>query len=35
MSKKSRFRWIFEKKDGKRAQALLKFEQQQFYHTYW
>ena len=35
MSIKSRFRGLFEKQHGKRAQILLKSEQQHLYHIYW
>ena len=35
MSIKSRFRGLFEKQHGKRAQILLKSEQQHLCHIYW
>ena len=35
ISKNSRFRWSFEKHDGKQAQTLLKFQRQNFYDIYW
>ena len=35
MSKKSRFRLIFQKEHGKRVSTLFKFEQQTLYHIYW
>ena len=35
MSKKSRFRWSFDKQHGKWDQNLLKSEFHQFYHIYW
>ena len=35
MSKKSIFKGIFGKQDGKRAQTLLKFAWQNLYHIYW
>ena len=34
MSKKSIFKGIFGKQDGKRAQTLLKFAWQNLYHIY-
>ena len=34
MSKKSRFRGSFEKKDGKQVQTILEFEQPHLYHIY-
>ena len=34
MSKKSRFKGPFDRKDGKRIQALLGSGQQHFYHIY-
>ena len=35
MSKKSRFRWCFDKQYGKRAQALFKSASQHLYNIYW
>ena len=35
MSKKSRFRLILEKQDGKRVPTLLKSERQNLYDIYW
>ena len=35
MSKKSRFRLLFEKKHGKGVSTLFKFERQNLYHIYW
>ena len=35
ISKNSRFRWSFEKQDGKQTQTLLKFQRQNFYDIYW
>ena len=35
MSKKSRFRRSFDKKDGKQRDTLLKSERQHLYHIYW
>ena len=35
MSKKSRFRPSFDKKDGKQRDTLLKSERQHLYHIYW
>ena len=35
MSKKSRFRLLFQKEHGKRVSTLFKFERQNLYHIYW
>ena len=35
MSKKIRFKRLFDKEHGKRSQTLLKSAQQQLYHIYW
>ena len=35
MSKKSRFRLLFQKEHGKRVSTLFKFERQNVYHIYW
>ena len=35
MSKKPRFRGPFDKEHGKRAETLLKSEQEHVYHIYW
>ena len=35
MSEKSRFRFTFQKKDGRRVSALLRSERQHLYHIYW
>ena len=35
MSEKSRFRFTFQKKDGRRVSALLRSEREHLYHIYW
>ena len=35
MSKKSRFRFPFQKQHGKRVSSISKFEGQNLYHIYW